>query len=168
MEKEIWKPVVGFEGAYEVSSLGKLKRIADACGTHTGRIVRCSVVRRGYIRTALSYKSKITWQFVHRIVAMAFIPNPENKPCVNHIDCCPSNNKVSNLEWVTYRENTTHAQENNRIIVGEQCTFTKLKSSDILLIRSSSLSVEELAEKFGVHPQTIKKVISKKTWKHII
>lgn len=102
MENEIWRDVKGYEGKYQVSNLGRLKRLAffDCQGREFHERILEVPNRQGY------WKSKIG--YVHRLVAQAFIPNPENKPEVNHIDGNPENNRVDNLEWVTSSENTMH------------------------------------------------------------
>ena len=96
---EIWKKIEGFED-YEVSNLGRVKSI------------RCTlkhcVGKNGYASVNLQENTKT----IHRLVASAFIPNPENKRCVNHIDGNKKNNNVENLQWVTHKENTTHAIKN--------------------------------------------------------
>ncbi len=76
---------------------------------NTGRFLKLETTRHGYKRVTLSHRGKTTRFLVHRLVAMLFIPNTENKPCVNHIDGNPSNNDVSNLEWCTYSENERHS-----------------------------------------------------------
>ena len=118
-EVEVWKDVVGFEDYYEVSNTGKVRRKKGKTVYKDGRIARFSqtvlkpsVFKKGYLMVFLSVKSKKKAKSVHRIVAEAFIPNPENKETVNHIDCDKTNNHVSNLEWMTNRENTIHGTEN--------------------------------------------------------
>lgn len=104
MEKEIWKPVLGYEGLYEVSNLGRVKSLPrmEVCGSlirkRSGRILKPDV-RKGYERVTLCKDGKLQRIFVHRIVATAFIPNPNNLPFINHKDETPSNNSVENLEW---------------------------------------------------------------------
>lgn len=80
------------------------------------KIISLKKEKNGYYRVALSKNSKVKFLWVHRLVAMAFIPNPMNKPCVNHKDNNPLNNKLDNLEWCTYKENTQYAAKQGRII----------------------------------------------------
>lgn len=118
--EEVWKPIDGYEGIYEVSSFGRIKsleRIIKNSGTRSGysklkeRILtpRVNKKRHGYYEISLKKNGMEKRYKVHRLVAMAFIPNPEGKPEVNHIDGNKSNNSILNLEWVTSKENKQHA-----------------------------------------------------------
>lgn len=115
-----WKPVVGFESAYEVSSTGEIRTIARKVKCRGGkyRIIASKVLsphigQDGYLHVMLSNQGKSKLVSVHRVVATAFIPNPENKPQVNHRDGNKTNPCVNNLEWVTRSENAQHAIRNN-------------------------------------------------------
>lgn len=99
MESEIWKPVKDYEGIYEVSTLGRVRRIHKDARSSPYKILRLDTTSKGYKKVHL-YKNNIGKPFqVHRLVAEAFIPNSDNLPQVNHIDENPSNNRVDNLEW---------------------------------------------------------------------
>ena len=106
--EELWKPISGLEDNYEVSNLGRVRRIKSGCGTQAGRILHFLNHSNGYVIAPMSLNSKKYRRYVHRLVAEAFIPNPDNKPEVNHIDGNKRNNCVDNLEWVTRSENNTH------------------------------------------------------------
>lgn len=109
MDNEIWKPVPGYEGYYQVSSLGRVKRIKGGKGTVSGSILKNSITNCGYFNVGLSVNSKLKIVGVHRLVAEAFIPNPDNKPEVNHINGDKQDNRIVNLEWSTRSENIQHA-----------------------------------------------------------
>lgn len=110
--KEIWKPVVGFEEYFMISNLGKLKRIKEVQNLFgktkreikTDRIVK-PTLDRGYYKIGLSVNGKRTLKYIHRMVAEAFIPNPNNYKEINHKDNNPSNNNVNNLEWCDRKYN---------------------------------------------------------------
>lgn len=115
-QEEIWKDVIGYEGAYQVSNLGRVKNVER--GIHGAsdsiRIIRERIrvqrtSRNGYKMTILSKDNKQKNCTIHRLVALAFIPNPNNLPEVNHIDGDKSNNNSSNLEWTDRSGNNSHA-----------------------------------------------------------
>ena len=107
-EVETFVKVVGFEN-YEVSNLGRVRNIKS------GRILKPQLRRDGYLRHCLYENNKQKNLLLHRIVATAFIDNPEGKPQVNHIDENKLNNDLSNLEWCTVRENMIHGTRTKRI-----------------------------------------------------
>ena len=102
MNKEVWKDIVGYEGIYQVSNFGRVKN------TETGRIMKTYKDKYGYITTSISYKGKTKHFLIHRLIAKAFIPNPENKPHINHINTIRDDNRIENLEWVTRKENSNN------------------------------------------------------------
>lgn len=113
--KEVWKPVVGYEDSYEVSNLGNVRSIdrLDSRGWRR-KGHPCSLVKRpdNRIAVALCRGNKQRARLVHRLVAEAFIPNPENLPYINHKDFNPSNNRVENLEWCTAKYNVNYSIDN--------------------------------------------------------
>jgi len=118
-QEEIWKDVVGYEGLYKVSNLGRVKALERKIIKQDGTIrdIRKEIILKihisdyGYCRVMLSKNGVQNNYRVHRLVAIAFIENPKNKPQVNHIDHDKTNNKVENLEWVSNLENCCHARK---------------------------------------------------------
>ncbi len=98
---------------------------------------------------------------VHRLVAIAFIPNPENKLQVNHKDGIKTNNVVENLEWATYRENTNHAIKNNLVAFGERHGGSKLTEKQVLSILKDNRKISIIAKEYSVSLQTIYRIKSK-------
>lgn len=104
-----WKDIQGYEGLYQVSNLGEVRSLKYK-GRNNIKILKGASDKDGYRRVALFDKEKCRKEYrIHRLVAEAFIPNPENKPQVNHIDGNKINNKSDNLEWATQEENMQHA-----------------------------------------------------------
>lgn len=111
--EEIWKDIEGYEGLYQVSNLGRVKSLKRL---HTKeRIISHFLNHGGYARVNLWKDNKSKKYSVHRLVAEAFVPNPDRKPQVNHIDENKQNNHADNLEWCTQLENHNHGTINERI-----------------------------------------------------
>ena len=113
MNKELWRDVKGYEGLYQVSSEGRVKSLKRK-GRKKERILKHQIDRNGYLRLNLCAGGKSRLFFVHRLVCQAFHENPDNNPCVNHIDENKTNNAASNLEWCTYEENNNYGTRNER------------------------------------------------------
>lgn len=110
-EIEIWKNIPDHSG-YQASNLGRIKSLSKAVNTRNGFRITNERILKLYTKPS-RYQSvdlgRGNTRSIHRLVAMSFLDNPKNKPCVNHIDGNPSNNKLQNLEWVTYSENEFHS-----------------------------------------------------------
>lgn len=121
--QELWKSIYGYESIYEVSNLGNIKsckrviQITDENRTYLRtikeRILKPTLVK-GYPAVGLHLNSKMRLVYVHRLVAIAFIPNPLNYPEINHKDENPKNNRVDNLEWCTHTYNNNYGTKNIR------------------------------------------------------
>ena len=163
---EIWKDVVHFEEEYEVSNLGNVRR--------KPKNLKQSISPHGYKTLSLSKKGKTTNKLVHRLVAEAFIDNPEIKEQVNHKDCIKTNNKVDNLEWVTFQENIDHAvlNERQRNQNGENNNMSKLSTEDVTLIKellNDGVTGYKIHKKYfpHLHVQTIYAIKQGRLWKKI-
>lgn len=172
---EIFKDIPGYEGIYQVSDNGKVKALSVL--KYWGRvkqkrrevIFKPTVRKHGYAEVVL-YGEKRRNYGVHRLVAITFIPNPNNKPQVNHIDGNKLNNHVSNLEWATAQEQADHAISLSLVnSVGENNPNSKLTKDQVLEIRSlkGKFTHNELSKMFNVHPGAIQKIQLRIAWKHI-
>ena len=103
--EEIFKDIPGYEGRYQVSNLGNVRSM------RTMKIRQPCPHTKGYLKTDLRKDGKREMAFIHRLVALTFIPNPDNLPEVNHKDGDKTNNRVENLEWVTTQQNAIHNRQ---------------------------------------------------------
>lgn len=169
MKEVIWKPIKTYEGYYEVSNTGLVKSLKRDIGMGSRRENRLLTVydKRGYSQVALSKDGNTKYLIVHRLVAEAFIPNPNNYPQVNHIDGDKNNNLVSNLEWCDQSQNMVHARK-NKLMGGEKTNTAKLTERDIVAIRYlyPKVNKRELSKAFNIGESTIGKIIKKEYWKY--
>lgn len=127
---EIWKPVVGYEGYYEVSNYGRVKRLETRVNSNRGgravreKILKQIITKYGYLTVHLCVDNKRAKKKVHRLVAEAFIPNPLNLPCVNHKNEIKTDNFVENLEWCTVEYNNNYGTHQ------ERCRQNKITKHD--------------------------------------
>lgn len=146
---EVWKPVVGFEEQYEISLNGIVKRVDKMQVTPSGltikkgKTLKTRINNRGYVEVRLSKKGKQLGTFIHILLAKAFIPNPHNKPEVNHLNGIKTDNSIDNLEWCTHAENIRHAFKtglNNKLCkpIIDTCTGKTYKS---LIEAATELSI---------------------------
>jgi len=127
--KEMWKDIKEYEGLYQISNMGNVKSLEKFHFTYSGGYIRKESIlsggldRKGY-KMVILVKNKISYtKKIHRLVALHFIPNPENKNEVNHIDGCKTNNDISNLEWNTRQENVEHSVRMGLINKGNKHHF---------------------------------------------
>ena len=111
MPEEIWKPVVGFEGRYDVSNMGRVRSLINNCENLRAepKIRKLTLGKSGYFYVVLWDHGNNKVLRVHRMVAEAFLEKPDNAECVNHVNGIKTDNRVENLEWCTLSENTLHA-----------------------------------------------------------
>lgn len=110
---EIWKDITGYEGLYQISNMGRVKSL-NYRHTKTPCIMKQNIYNNGYLSILLSKDGIKTKFLVHRLVGLAFIPNLECKPEINHINEIKTDNRVNNLEWVTRKENNSYGTRNQR------------------------------------------------------
>lgn len=164
---EQWENIVDYEGVYEVSDQGRVRRV------ETGKIRIPGKRREGYLIVNLSKNGTTATRIIHRLVAIAFVQNPDNKPEVNHKNGIKIDNRASNLEWATIAENAVHAFELGlrESMVGSENGQSKLVEEDIpeiYRLRTEGLSHSAIAKEFNVSRSLIGWVLSGKGWKHVI
>lgn len=165
---EQWLPVVGYEGLYEVSDLGRVRRVAEGPGTWAGRVLRDVLAGKGYRAVELYRSGKHRRRYIHQIVLDAFVgPCPAGQE-VNHKDGDKTHNRPGNLEYVTQLGNSQHASRTGLMRHSERHPHTKLTAEQVAeirrLYRPRIYSTHRLAREFGVCAQTIHNIITGKVW----
>ena len=168
LPNEIWHDICGYEGDYQVSNLSRIKSFKK------NRITILRPAFNGhYFFIYLHKNGKAKMHYIHVLVAKAFIPNPEGKPFVNHIDCNKLNNNVSNLEWVTHAENMKHAVAMGLSKRGCENGNSKLEEWQVYEIRRDCIpgdpkfGFKAFAEKFNVIYETISDAYYRITYKNV-
>lgn len=170
--EEYWVPIKGYEGLYEINNFGQIKRLARMISRPTignfyvpDKLLKVVPMSTGYLSVSMTKDGKQTECLVHRLYAEAFIPNPNNLPCVNHIDGNKLNNDLSNLEWCSYSVNNRHATNTclRKICSGEETTSSKISNSDAHDIRYmytyKNIGVEELSKEYNLSKTSIRAII---------
>ena len=177
---EQWKKIEQFNYEYEISSYGRIRSVENVIVRGNGwKYTRKSKILKpsgcgGYLRGAVCVNKKMISYKIHRLVALAFIPNNENKPEVNHIDGNKLNNNVENLEWCTRQENIEHCILNKlqKPFKGEEIGNSKLFEFQVIEIRNKFIprvySRAKLAKEYNVSEATIKDILYKRTWTHLL
>lgn len=132
MKEEIWKDIEGFEGYFQISNLGRVKSVkrilinsSNIKRTIKEKILSPHMSSNGYWMISLNKNRVVVKTSIHRLIAMAFINNPESKPCVNHINGIKTDNRIDNLEFVTASENIQHAYDTGLIKASAKAKFGK-------------------------------------------
>ena len=181
--QEIWKPIPGYESLYEVSNLGRVRSLdryvrgVTKSGTEClrfrlGQIRAPQHHRRGYRTVALSKGPVVRTVLIHRLVAEAFVPNPNCLPDVNHVDADKANNSAANLEWCDPAANSAHAKRLGLypVMHGSQKGSAKLNESAVAEIRALIANGEtnvSIARRYGVSTAPISYIRTGKHWQHV-
>lgn len=183
--KEIWKDIIGFEGIYEVSNIGRVRSLdrqiynkSSSQATigfyrfYPGKILRNVLQSTGYNNVTLHKEGTSYPSLVHRLVASCFIPNPENKPQVNHINSVRNDNRVENLEWCTASENLFHAYEIGtcKESKGENhkdSIISDATAIEIFKLNQKGLLNTEIAKIFGIRANLVAAVLTGRSRVHM-
>lgn len=198
---EVWRDIVGYEGLYQVSNFGRVKSLKRKYINQYGEFgekkefikaqrlssfYKSQKDTKGYFVVSLADNDRGKWVRVHRLVASAFLPNPENLPEVNHKDGNKQNNKVENLEWVSHAQNCLHAWRSGLRKKGEADRVRKIKEHNLGLKNISKEMVLDIfenckygekgytarsfAEKYGISVQTVCNIkdLKNETYRRIV
>jgi hypothetical protein len=173
---EQWKAVAEFKGMYEVSNLGRVRSLDHKVRSRWGclRTVRGQVLNLQlygrYLSVGLSKNSRLRYIRVHRLVATAFLENPENKPEVHHKKNPKTNNRVSNLEWLTKAEHDVVTMALSQHPKGSKNSCAKLTETQVIemhQLRAQGWLLRELAALFGTCAANVSNVLAGRRWKHV-
>jgi len=171
---EIWKEIEGYNGRYKVSSLGRVKSLVKKKPI----IMKASASGpkgKQYRSVMLTGNGKYKRMKVSRLVATAFKENPENKPCVNHINGIKTDDRACNVEWNTYSENNKHAFDTGlkdpTILIGDDNGNARTTSNKVLLIREEysggEYTYKQLSLKYDLSESQIGNIVTGESWSHI-
>lgn len=159
--KEIWKDIEGYEGIYQVSNLGNVKS--------NNKILKGREKENNYLQVSLYKDGNKNTQYIHRLVAEAFIENPENKEFVNHKNFNKKDNSVNNLEWVTRKENFEHFHKSEKYLQSQEHknktlthkTLQKVKEykNIIITMHKNNKSIKEIAKELKISKEFISDVL---------
>lgn len=170
--KPRWSWIKGYKGYYLICDDGRIRAVPRFVRCRAGgvrrcksRIIKTSVVGKGYVGAHLSKEGVLKTHPVHRLVAQMFIPNPDNLPEVNHKDGIKTNNHWTNLEWTSELDNTRHAVITNLVAYGTRVKNAKLNDQKARRIYRATGLQREIAEKFGVTIMIVSLIKRRKLWR---
>ena len=178
---EIWKDIPSWENSYQISNCGRVKSLEKIRFRRKGgnALYKTKILSfsydRGYLGVNIQNNKFVKHYWIHRLVAIVFIPNPLNLPEVNHRDLNKSNNHAENLEWVTHKQNITHAWNDEKryktVNRGEKSGRSKLKECEVLearrLFATGKITKRFLSKIFKVDTSTMFRILNRDTWTHI-
>lgn len=167
--REKWCPVTGFEGCYSVSNLGNVRREKGGKGSRVG-VLAGAITQYGYRQFILCDGEKRRIALAHRLVAQAFLDNPELKPEVNHKNGVKLDNGLENLEWVTHAENQKHMRETGLAARGERVassTIPKATIKELIRRYRAGEATAGLAKEYGLNRKHVWRVVTGRRWKHL-
>lgn len=163
---EVWKIIPGYKNEYMVSSFGRIKSLKVRKGELKERIISLNT-RKFYKLAVLTIDGKENYKPIHKLVAQNFIPNPKNKPYVNHIDGNKKNNKISNLEWVTASENNLHSFKMGRCRGNKKYTEEQIRKIHLIRRGNGFASYKYISAEMGIPIGTIGNVLRGNVWRKI-
>lgn len=176
---EIWKDIIGYEGIYKISSFGRILTLEKTYPHRHGLQKKRSIIRKvttiknRYPFLTLTKEGKMVVRKLHRLIAIHFIPNPENKRFINHKNGDKKDFRIENLEWCTQRENSIHAHRNGlcnpaKGVNNGKSKLNNEKALEIKRLYKTGLSQRKIASIIGeISRGAIRNIVEGKTWKDV-